>query len=252
MTMKFKDKITIVTGGATGIGKAIAQAFGKEGATVLILDKNKTEADAAVINIKKAGGKAAAYRLDATRTGRIQSTIDRIIRKWGRIDILVNNIGWSENISFLETDETLWRKVIELNLIAPLNFCRWVLPHMVKKKYGRIVSIASIAGRQPRPSAVSYGAAKAGVISMTMSLAKVMAPHNIRINAVAPGPIETPLAKELRAANPVSYAAILKQAAMERMGAPDEVASVVLFLASDESSFMTGQTLNVDGGNCMI
>jgi 3-oxoacyl-[acyl-carrier protein] reductase len=123
---------------------------------------------------------------------------------------------------------------------------------MAERKSGRIINIASIGGRQPRPNAVAYGAAKAGVISMTKSLAQSMAQHHIRVNAVAPGPVETALAKEMRKANPEGYAVVLKQAAMGRMGEPEEIARAVLFLASDEAAFITGQTLNVDGGNCMI
>lgn len=252
MVLRFKDTITIVTGGATGIGRAIAQAFGREGATVLILDKQEVEGRKTAGEIKAKGGKAEGITLDATKVEEVKKAIAEIIAGWGRIDILVNNIGWSENIAFLETDESLWRKVIDLNLLVPMNFCRWVLPHMVERKSGRIINIASIGGRQPRPNAVAYGAAKAGVISMTKSLAQSMAQHNIRINAVAPGPIETALAKEMRKANPEGYAAILKQAAMGRMGEPEEIARAVLFLTSEEAAFITGQTLNVDGGNCMI
>ena len=252
MNVRFRDKITIVTGGAIGIGRAIAQAFGGEGACVFILDKQEEEANKTVAGIKSDGGRAEVIGLDATQGQEVKSVINNIIREKSRIDILVNNIGWSENIPFLETDETLWRKVIDLNLLVPMNFCRWVLPHMVQQKYGRIVNIASIGGRQPRPNAVAYGAAKAGVISMTKSLAQAMAPYNIRVNAVGPGPVETALAKEMRKANPEGYAVVLKQAAMGRMGEPAEIARAVLFLASDEASFVTGQTLNVDGGNCMV
>ncbi|MFH1015763.1 MAG: SDR family NAD(P)-dependent oxidoreductase [Chloroflexota bacterium] len=250
--MRFKNQITIVTGGAMGIGKAIAQAFGREGATVLILDKQEVKARKMAAEIKASGGKAEVVTLDATKVEEVKATIVKIIADLGRIDILVNNIGWSENIAFLETDELLWRKVIDLNLLVPMSFCRYVLPYMAERKSGRIINIASIGGRQPRPNAVAYGAAKAGVISMTKSLAQSMAQHHIRVNAVAPGPIETALAKEMRKANPEGYAVVLKQAAMGRMGEPEEIARAVLFLASDEAAFITGQTLNVDGGNCMI
>jgi len=250
--MRFKNQITIVTGGAMGIGKAIAQAFGREGATVLILDKQEAEARKTAAEIKAGGGKAEVVTLDAAKVEEVKATIVKIIADLGRIDILVNNIGWSENIAFLETDELLWRKVIDLNLLVPMSFCRYVLPFMAERKSGRIINIASIGGRQPRPNAVAYGAAKAGVISMTKSLAQSMAQHHIRVNAVAPGPIETALAKEMRKANPEGYAVVLKQAAMGRMGEPEEIARAVLFLASDEAAFITGQTLNVDGGNCMI
>lgn len=245
--MRFKDRVTIVTGGASGIGKATAQGFAKEGGTVIILDRLEEEARSTAKGIESQGGKAVAIKVEATEGQEVKSALEKIAEKWGRIDILINNIGSSESVSFLETDEALWRKVLDLNLMVPLFFCRAVLPYMVKQQYGRIVNIASIAGRQPRPMAVAYSAAKAGVISITRSLAVAMAPYNIRVNCVAPGTIETAFAKEVKHVED-----ILKQATLGRWGQPEEVAAAVLFLASDEASYIVGQTLAVDGGNNML
>jgi len=247
--MKFKDKVTLVTGGACGLGRAIAQCFAKEGALVIVLDKAEAEAVNTAREIESQGGKAVALKVDATQGQEVLNVVDKIVEKWGRIDILVNNIGWNECISFLETDEELWRTSLDINLLIPMRFCRAVLPYMVKQQYGRVVNIASIAGRQPRPMAVTYSAAKAGVISITRSLAVAMAPHNIRVNCIAPALIETEL---LRQNTPELLGPILKQTTLGRYCKPEEIAAAVLFFASDEASYIVGQSLHVDGGNCML
>ena len=247
--MKFKDKVTLVTGGACGLGRAIAQCFAKEGALVIVLDKAEAEAVNTAREIESQGGKAVALKVDATQGQEVLNVVDKIVEKWGRIDIPVNNIGWNECISFLETDEELWRTSLDINLLIPMRFCRAVLPYMVKQQYGRVVNIASIAGRQPRPMAVTYSAAKAGVISITRSLAVAMAPHNIRVNCIAPALIETEL---LRQNTPELLGPILKQTTLGRYCKPEEIAAAVLFFASDEASYIVGQSLHVDGGNCML
>ncbi len=247
--MRFRDKVTIVTGGASGLGKAIARGFAEEEAFVIILDKLEGEAERTVKEIESQGGRAVAIKVEATDGQEVGSVVREIVRKWDRIDILINNIGGGESVPFLETDETLWRKVLELNLMIPLRFCHAVLPYMVKQQYGRVVNIASIAGRQPRPMAVIYSAAKAGVISITRSLAVAMAPYNIRVNSVGPGIMDTALARQ---AGPEHMEPIFKQTALGRWSQPEEVAAAVMFLASDEASYIVGQNLHVDGGNCML
>lgn len=247
--MRFKDKVTIVTGGAQGIGKAIAEGFAKELADVIILDKAEEEANHTASDIKSKGYKASVIRVDAADGQEVKDVVNHIIENWGRIDILVNNIGWNEVLPFLESDETLWRKSIDINLLVPMRFCHAVLPHMMKQKYGKIVNVSSIAGRQPRPYAVAYSAAKAGVIAITRSLAVAMAPYNIRVNSVAPAIIETGLLKGQERAH---LDPIIKGSTLGRLGQPEEVAAAVLFMASDEASYILGQTLNADGGNCML
>jgi NAD(P)-dependent dehydrogenase (short-subunit alcohol dehydrogenase family) len=214
--MRFKDRVTIVTGAAQGIGKAIAQSFGRESADVIIVDKSE-EANNTAGEIKAGGGKASALKCDATNSQEVKDTVKQIIEKWGRIDILVNNIGWNETIPFLETDEALWYKSLEINLL---------------------------------PRAVVYSAAKAGVIAITRSLAVAMAPYNIRVNCVAPAIVDTQLLKEQ--APPEHLGPILQQSTLGRIGQPEEIAAAVLFIASDEASYILGQTLNADGGNCML
>jgi NAD(P)-dependent dehydrogenase (short-subunit alcohol dehydrogenase family) len=247
--MRFKDKITLVTGGACGLGRAIAQCLAREGALVIILDKAEEEAKNTARGIESQGGRAVALKVDATQGKEVTNVVDEIAEKWGRIDILINNIGWNECVPFLETDEELWRTSLDINLLVPMRFCRAVLPYMVKQQYGRVVNIASIAGRQPRPMAVTYSAAKAGVIAITRSLAVAMAPYNIRVNCIAPALIETEL---LRQNTPELLGPILKQTTLGRYCKPEEIAAAVLFFASDEASYIVGQSLHVDGGNCML
>lgn len=247
--MKFKDKVTLVTGGACGLGRAIARCFAKEGALVIILDKAEEEAGNTAREIESQEGRAVALKVDATQGKEVTNVVDEIAEKWGRIDILINNIGWNECVPFLETDEELWRMSLDINLLVPMRFCRAVLPYMVKQQYGRVVNIASIAGRQPRPVAVTYSAAKAGVIAITRSLAVAMAPYNVRVNCIAPALIETEL---LRQNTPELLGPILKQTTLGRYCKPEEIAAAVLFFASDEASYIVGQSLHVDGGNCML
>ena len=247
--MRFKDKVTIVTGAANGIGKAIAQGFAREGGIVVILDRLEEEARNVAEGIESQGGRAEAMKVEATEGEEVKSVVKKIAEKWGRIDILINDIGWVEIVPFLETDEAIWRKSLDLNLLIPLRFCREVLPYMVKQQYGRIVNIASIAARQPRPMAVAYSAAKAGVIAMTRSLAVAMAPYNIRVNSVSPGTIAT---AQTKGSDPKHLDPILKPVTLGRLGEPEEVAVAVLFMASDEASYIVGQGLNVDGGNSML
>ena len=243
--MRFKDRVAIVTGSAQGIGKAIAQGFAGEAADVILLDKSE-EAKNTAREIEAGGGKASAMICDATNGQEVKDTVKQIIEKWGRIDILVNNIGWNESIPFLESDEALWYRSLDINLLVPMRLCHAVLPHMIKQKSGRVVNIASIAGRQPRPYAVAYSAAKAGVIAITRSLAVAMAPYNIRVNCVAPAIIDTQLLREQ--APPEHLGPIMKQSTLGRLGQPEDVAAGVLYLASDEAGWCTGQAIGVDCG----
>ncbi len=248
--MRFKDKVTVVTGAASGIGRAIAQRFAREGAIVAILDKQGEEAQRTAESIVSKGGKAEAIKVEATDGEEIKRAITKIAEKWGRIDILINNIGWVEDqLDFLDTNESMWLNSLDINLLVPMRFCREVLPYMVKQQQGSIVNIASIAGRQPRPLAITYSAAKAGVIAMTRSLAVAMAPHNIRVNSVSPGTIDTP---QTRGADPKHLGPILAPVTLGRMGWPEDIAAAVMFIASDEAPYIVGQSLNVDGGNCML
>ncbi len=243
-----KDRVTLVTGGARGIGQAIAQEFARHGAQVLILDKLQQEGRATAESIAEAGGRATAITVDATDPEQLRDVVARIAIDFRRIDILVNNIGYNDPTPFLESDEALWQQLLDVNLLTALRFCRAVLPHMVDQQYGRIVNISSIAGIHPWPGSVLYGVAKAGIISMTRSLAAAMAEHNIRVNCVCPGPTETGLSKALRETNPEYVQAIHGMVTLGRLADPQEIAAAVRFLASDDASFVLGESLVVDGG----
>ncbi len=250
--MRFQDKVVIVTGAASGIGQAIARSFGREGAAVYILDRLEKEGRDAAEMIRSQGGSAIAMRVDALDPEQVKSTVDKIATGAGRIDILVNNIGSTEVIPFLESDESVWQHSINLNLLVPLRFCRAVLPHMVEQRRGTVVSISSGSGRQAVPLAVAYSAAKAGVIAMSRSLASAMAPHNIRLNCVLPGTVATTEFQRAYDADPSHIDNLLKQVTLGRPGKPEEIAAAVMFLASDESSYMTGQAISCDGGRVML
>jgi 2-hydroxycyclohexanecarboxyl-CoA dehydrogenase len=245
---RFEEDVVVVTGAARGIGNAIARGFAREGAAVIILDKLEDEAEAAAGAIAAAGGEATALVTDVTVAQQVKDAVGQIIADWGRIDVLVNNVGWNQPTPFLASDEAFWDKLLDVNLMAALRFCRQVLPHMIDRQGGRVVNIASIAGLHPWPGSVLYGVAKAGIISMTRSLAAAMAEHNIRVNCVCPGPTETTLSKTLRETNPDYVKAIHGMVQLGRLADPEEIAGAVLYLASEEASFVTGEYLVVDGG----
>ncbi len=250
--ISFNDRVILVTGAAQGIGFASAQRFADLGGEVVILDKLAAEAEAAVAAITNRGGHASAIIADATDSQQVMDAVDAVISERGRIDVLVNNIGWNKPTPFLESDEAFWQELLDINLMTALRFCRAILPRMIEQRYGRIVNIASIAGIHPWPGSVLYGVAKAGIVSMTRSLAAAMAQHNIHVNCVCPGPTETALSKALRVTNPDYVKAIHGMVTLGRLADPDEIARAVCFLASDEASFVLGECLVVDGGYNMV
>jgi NAD(P)-dependent dehydrogenase (short-subunit alcohol dehydrogenase family) len=224
----------------------------KGGALVVIADRLAKEGEENAAAIRAEGGRAEAMVVDALDPAQVKATVDAVAAKHGRIDILVNNIGSTEVMSFLDTDETVWRHSIDLNLMVPLRFCAATLPHMIKQNGGSIVSISSGSARQAVPLAVVYSGAKAGVIAVSRSLAAAMSKHNIRLNCVLPGTVATPEFKRAYEADPSHIDNLLKQVTLGRPGKPEEVANAVLFLASDESSYMTGQAISCDGGRVML
>jgi len=250
--MKFKDMVVVVAGGAGGIGEKIAQGFAREGGKTIILDSAEEGAQKVVREIESSGGKAFAVVVDATKEDKVKDAIDGIVEKFGRIDVLVNCIGWNKPMPFLETPESVWYRMIELNVMVTVRLCKAVLPYMIKQKFGRIINISSQQGRRAAPQAAPYAASKAAVISVTKSLAAGNAQHNIRVNAVCPGIVDAGLTKILLKESPKYIEDLLPQTPMRRLCQPEEIASVVMFLASEESSFMTGQSLSVDGGTVML
>jgi 2-hydroxycyclohexanecarboxyl-CoA dehydrogenase len=251
--VRLRDRIAIVTGAASGIGRAIGQALAAEGARVAILDVNEAGARETAEAIRGTGGEALALPTDVTARPAIEAAVGEVVARWGTVHILVNNAGWDRPRPFLETDEAFWDRILALNLKAHLHMAQVVLPHMIRQSYGKVVAIASDAGRVGSTGEAVYSAAKGGVIAFTKTLAREMARHRINVNCVCPGPSETPLFQtEFIAGRPTLADALKKAIPWGRLGVPADVAGAVVFLASDEAEFVTGQTLSVSGGLTMV
>ncbi|BDC52004.1 3-oxoacyl-ACP reductase [Bryobacterales bacterium F-183] len=237
-----ENQTAIVTGGATGIGEAIAQRLAKAGATVVIADINIEAAEATAKTIPG----AIALKVDITDPASTDAATAEIIKRTGRIDVLVNNAGIAGKAAPI-TEQTLddWHKCIAVNMDGVFNFVKSVLPHMKEKQYGRIVSIASIAGKEGNPNMVAYSATKAAVIGFTKSIGKEVATQGITVNAVAPAVVQTKILDQL---TPEQVGYMTAKIPMGRTGKPDEIAAVVHFLASPDSSFVTGQCYDASGG----
>ncbi|MFB3829530.1 MAG: SDR family NAD(P)-dependent oxidoreductase [Bryobacteraceae bacterium] len=232
-----------VTGAATGIGEAVARRLARAGAAVAVAD---LDMDGAAKVAQSIGGGSFAVALDVTRRGSVEGAVQEILGRTGRIDIWVNNAGIAGRAAPLwdQTDED-WRRIIAINLDGVFYCCRAVIPHMRSRKYGRIVNIASIAGKEGNPNMTGYSATKAGVIAFTKSLGKEVATEGICVNAVAPAVVRTRILDQLTPAQ-VEY--MTERIPMRRTGKPEEIAAVVHFLASPDCSFVTGQCYDASGG----
>lgn len=238
-----QGQIALVTGAATGIGEAIAKRFTEAGATVCIADVDGKAAEAAAARI---GGGAQSLTLDVTNPAAVKHSIAAILEDHGDLHILVNNAGLAGKAAPIweQTDDD-WRKVLAVNLDGPFYLCRAVLPHMRSRGYGRIVNIASVAGKEGNPNMAAYSASKAALIGLTKSIAKEVAAEGICINAVSPAVVHTKILDQLTPAQ-VDY--MVQRIPMKRTGKPEEIAAVVHFLASRECSFVTGQCYDASGG----
>jgi len=238
-------KIAIVTGGGQGIGRAIAEKLAAEGATVVVTDLIERSA------IQTAEGLpgAVALGVDVTDRRGVQAMADQVAQLFGRIDVLVNNAGWDKASPFTESEPADWDRAIGVNLYGVLHTCKAVLPIMAAQGSGAVVNLGSDAGRVGSSGEAVYSAAKGGVIAFTKSLAREMARHQVRVNCVCPGPTDTALFASF--AGPKLREALTKAIPFRRLGQPADVANVVAFLASDEASFVTGQTVSVSGGLTM-
>ncbi len=242
--MDFKGKTVLVTGSTRGIGKAIATAFAKYGADVIVTGRNKGTAEIVAENLKNEYGmKAYGFKLDFSED--ISQQWKEIEKTAGQVDILVNNAGLTRDTLFIRMKDEDWNQVIHTNLTGTFKITQLVVKGMMKKRWGRVINISSIIGFIGNPGQVNYATTKAGLIGFTKSLAKELASRNITVNAVAPGFIETDMTQELPAEIKEKY---LEQIPLGRFGKPEDVASVVLFLASDMADYITGETVHVNGG----
>ena len=242
--MEFKGKVALITGSTRGIGKAIASGFAKEGATVIITGRKKETAELVAENIKtEFGVDAYGFQLDLSQD--IKPVWKEIENTVGKVDILVNNAGITRDTLFIRMKEEDWNTVIETNLTGTFKITQLAVKGMIKKRWGRIINITSIVGFTGNIGQVNYSTTKAGLVGFTKSLAKELASRNITVNAVAPGFIETDMTNVLAPDIKENY---LKQIPLGRFGKPEDVANVVLFLASDKASYITGETIHVNGG----
>jgi 2-hydroxycyclohexanecarboxyl-CoA dehydrogenase len=247
--MGFENKIAVVTGAASGIGKATAEALAEAGATVICGDIDRDKGEAATAAIRNKGQKAEFLPVDLTDEASINAFAEAVQAKVGAVDILINGAGWGQTRPFWEAAPGFWEKLIALNFVGPMQLARALLPKMMERGSGKIVNIASDAGRVGSLGETVYSGAKGGLIAFTKSLARETARYNINVNCVCPGPTETPL---LFAVPEKHLEAFKKAIPFRRFGKPSEIADAVVFFASDRASYITGQVLSVSGGLTMV
>lgn len=240
-----QNRVGIVTGGARGIGRAIAARLLRDGASVCLWDLDDA-ALAEACAVLDAPGRVATAKVDVTRADSVEAGVQAALEAFGKIDLLVNNAGIAgANARLWETTPEEWRRVVEINLNGPFLCCRAVVPQMLKNGYGRIVNIASIAGKEGNPNAAHYSASKAGVIGLTKSLGKELATSNIVVNCITPAVIETDILRQLTQQH-VDY--MLSKIPMGRFGQKEEAAALVAWLCSEDCSFTTGAVFDLSGG----
>lgn len=247
MEKKNSDRqVVVISGAGSGIGRSTAIKFAEQGANLAMIDIDATKLEDVAINIEKKGGSCSIYISDVSNEKAIQSVFDEIIDKYDRIDILANIAGIWESHSFLQMPVENFNRVMQVNFMGCVHCSKMALPGMVKRRYGKIISVASIAGKQGSGLGSShYAASKGAIIAFSFSLAKEFGAYGINVNTVCPGYIETPMIKLCGDAAVETY---IKNSAFKRGGKPEEVAEVITFLASDAASYITGQTINVCGG----
>jgi len=243
-----ENKVAIVTGGAQGIGRAIADRFAREGASIAVVDINADLARQTADEMRRHNVSAESYTVDVSDTEAVRGAVTSIIGQFSRVDILVNNAGITRDGLLLTMSEKDWDLVLSVNLKSIFNFTKAVARQMIKQKQGAIVNVSSVVGLMGNGGQVNYSASKAGVLGITKSSAKELASRNIRVNAVAPGYIQTPMTDKL---DDKAKVALLQAIPARELGTPDQVAGAVLFLASDLASYVTGEVLRVDGGMAM-
>ncbi|MGV8153515.1 MAG: 3-oxoacyl-ACP reductase FabG [Alkaliphilus sp.] len=243
--MKLKDKVVIVTGAARGIGESVALKFTKLGAKVIIVDINQESIDEVVEKLNAIGGNALGFKVDVTKKEEVDEMVEKVVAKFGKLDIIINNAGITSDAKLVRMTEEQFDKVIDVNLKGTYNCAQAAAKLMEEQGYGVILNASSVVGIYGNFGQTNYAATKWGVIGMTKSWAKELGKKGVRVNAVAPGFILTPMTEKM----PDKVLDIMKRKApINRLGLPEDIANAYAFLASDEASFITGTVLSVDGG----
>jgi len=252
--MRLQGKTAVVTGGTRGIGKAIALRLAGDGARVGILHRQEGSGTEVVRQIEQRGGRVLALQCDVTNYEEVRAAAALVFQEFGSIDILVNNAGIDSARNFVDTDEALWDSMIAVNYKGFLIATHVCIPYMIKQQSGVIISLGSDAGRIGAATEVIYSGTKAAIMASTKALARELARYGIRVNAVSPGPVQTELWDRLHEGEKGKNVtdAVIKAIPFRRLGTPEDVADVVAFFASEDSRFVTGQVLSVDGGLTMI
>lgn len=249
-----KDKVVVVSGAGGGIGRAICRRFAEEGALLVAVDRNPEALAALAADLQDLGAPPLPLVLDITDHAAVKEAMAGVRAELGRIDVLVNNAGWDLPMEFLDSTPDFWTKVVAINLTGPLNLHHAVLPHMVDSGGGAVVNISSDAGRVGSSGESVYSACKGGIIAFTKTVARECAKHNIRLNAVCPGPTDTPLLQSFFGDGEYGkkiYEGLKRSIPLKRLGRPDDVSGIVAFMASDDARFITGQVISVSGGLTM-
>ncbi len=245
-----ENKVALVTGASRGIGRAIALEFAARGAAVIVnYHKSPQAAEEVVKKIQESGGKAAAFQADVSDIKQAEALVKFAVETFGDLSILVNNAGITRDQLIMMMPEADWDAVINTNLKSTFNCSKAAVKHMMRKRTGRIINMASVAGEMGNPGQTNYSASKGGQIAFTKALAREVAARNITVNALAPGFVDTEI---LEAMNPETLEAALKMIPLARKGLPEEIAYAAAFLASDQAAYITGQVLGVDGGMAMM
>lgn len=247
--MSLQGKVAIVTGGAQGIGRAIAEGLAEDGADIAVADLDPARSQDAVAAIQKQGRRALSVKVNVSDWNDAKAMADQVMQEWGRIDILVNNAGITRDGLLLRMKEEDWNLVLQVNLNGTFHCTKAVLLPMTKQRFGRIVNIASIVGAMGNVGQANYAASKAAVIGFTKTAAREYASRAVTVNAVAPGFIDTAMTQGL---SPEVKEALQKQIPLGRLGLPSDIAAAVRFLVSDAASYITGQVLHVNGGMLMV
>jgi NAD(P)-dependent dehydrogenase (short-subunit alcohol dehydrogenase family) len=249
--MKLAGKVALVTGAGSGIGQAIALLFAAEGARIGVADFSEAGGNATVSQIRAAGGEAEFFRVDVSRSAEVKAAVDGALRRWGQLDILCNNAGIGVAATVVETAEEDWDRTLAVDLKGVFLGCKYAIPPMIARGGGVIVNTASVAGQVGVLNRAAYCAAKAGVVGLTKSVAVDYIGQNIRINAICPGTVDSPWIQKILSAQPDPVAErqrMVERQPMGRMGEPAEIAKAALYLACDDSAFVTGTALIIDGG----